>query len=177
MRFRTFFLFLLLVATALFALLNWPAFTTPTTLSLGLGTVQAPIGLLMLGVVFLLGAMALAQVIYVQGTALADARRQAKELQAQRELADTAEMSRFTDLRNFVDGEMLKVAHTSNDLKSALLARLDQIDQHHQSLLQETANSLYAHIGQLEERIDHAVAPRGMPPPERPIAQGNGRPR
>src|SRR5438132_4653560 len=84
MRFRTLFLFLLLVATGWVALMNWPAFTTTTTLSLGFGTIEAPLGLLMLGVVFVLGAMCLAQIIYVQGTALVDSRRQAKELQAQR---------------------------------------------------------------------------------------------
>ena len=164
MRFRTLFLFLLLVVTGLFALLNWPAFTAPTTLSLGFGTIEAPIGLLMLGVVFLLGAMALAQVIYVQGMALADARRQAKELQAQRELAETAEVSRFTELRSFVDGELMKMARASNDTKTALLTRLDQMEQRTHVQLQETANTLYAHMGQIEERIEHPGAPT-LPPP------------
>jgi uncharacterized integral membrane protein len=178
MRFRTLFLFLLLVATGLFALLNWPAFTTNTTLSLGFGTIEAPIGLLMLGVVFLLGAMCLAQIIYVQGSALVDARRQSKELQVQRELADTAEASRFTELRGFVDAEMMKAARAANDLKSALLTRLDQMEQRSHVQLQETANTLYSHLGQLEERIDHATVPAGMPPPERTLPpQGNGRPR
>ena len=177
MRFRTFFLFLLLVATGLFALLNWPAFTATTPLSLGFGTIDAPIGLLMLGVVFVLGAMCLAQIIYVQGTALVDARRQSKELQAQRELAETAEVSRFTELRGFVDAELMKVSRASSDLKTALLTRLDQMEQRNHVQLQETANQLYAHLGQLEERIDHHPMPAGMPPPERTQPQGNGRPR
>ena len=70
MRFRTLFLFLVLALTGLFALLNWQAFTAPTTLSLVFGTVEAPVGVIMLGVVLVLGAMCLAYLIYVQGTAL-----------------------------------------------------------------------------------------------------------
>ena len=177
MRFRTLFLFLLLVATGLFALLNWPAFTTTSTLSLGFGTIEAPIGLLMLGVVFLLGAMSLALVIYVQGSALVDTRRQSKELQAQRELADSAEASRFTELRTFVDTEMLKLMRGSTDMRNALLTRLDQMEQRNHVVLQETANSLYAHMGQLEERLEHRDVPVGLPPAERTQPQGNGRPR
>ena len=80
MRFRTFFLFLVIALTVLFALLNWPAFSQPTTLSLVFGTVEAPVGVIMLGVTFLLGAMCLAYLIYIQGAALLDARRHTREL-------------------------------------------------------------------------------------------------
>src|SRR5205814_7682456 len=89
MRFRTLFLFLVLAVTALFALLNWSAFTAPTTLSLVFGTVEAPLGLIMLGVVFVLGVMCLAYLIYVQGSALVESRRHSKTLQAHRGLAES----------------------------------------------------------------------------------------
>ena len=58
-----------------------------------------------------------------------------------------------------------------------LLSRLDQMEQRHHMQLQETANQVYAHLGQLEERIEHHPMPAGMPPPERTQPQGNGRPR
>jgi uncharacterized integral membrane protein len=178
MRFRTLFVFLLLAVTGAFALLNWEAFTTPTTLSLAFATVQAPIGLLMLGVVFVLGAMCLAVVIYVQGTAMAESRRQAKELQAQRELADTAEASRFTELRGFIDAGMLSLTRASADLKSSMLTRLDQLEQRNHVALQETANSLYAHMGELEDRLEHRPSvPAAIPLAERPRPEANARPR
>jgi len=177
MRFRTLFVFLLLVATGLFALLNWQAFTAPTTLSLGFGSVEAPIGLVMLGVVFVLGAMCLAVVIYVQGTAMVDTRRHTKELQAQRELADTAEASRFTELRTFIDNGLLVMSRTSNDMKAAMLTRLDQMEQRNHVALQETANALYAHMGELEERLEHRAVPGAVPPVERTRAEGIARPR
>src|SRR5256885_6111688 len=109
MRFRTLFLFLVLALTAVFALLDWPTFTAPTTLSLVFGTVQAPLGVIMLGLVFLLGAMCLSYLVFVQGTALVDSRRHAKELQAHRDLAENAEASRFTELHNFVNAELRKM--------------------------------------------------------------------
>ena len=161
MRFRTLFLFLVLALTGLFALLNWPAFTQPTTLSLVFGTVEAPLGLIMLGVVFLLGAMALAYLIYVQGSALMESRRHARELQVHRELADKAEASRFTELRNFINEEMRKLEQTQADARMVLLERVEQMEQRTRSALQETGNSLSAYIGELEDRIEHHRGPNG----------------
>jgi len=161
MRFRTLFLFLVLAVTALFALLNWQAFTAPTTLSLVFGTVEAPVGVIMLGVVFLLGAMCLAYLIYVQGTALMDARRYGKELQAQRELVDRAEASRFTELHNFVNTELRAQAATEAETRAQLLTRLELLEQHMRVALQETGNSLSSYIGELEDRIEHRRAGNG----------------
>ena len=48
MRIRTIILLIALCAIAAFAALNWGAFTTPTTLSLGVTDFQAPLGLVML---------------------------------------------------------------------------------------------------------------------------------
>lgn len=161
MRFRTLFLFVVLTLTGLFALLNWQAFTQPTTLSLGLGTVNAPLGLIMLVVAFVLGAMSLAYLIYVQGAALMETRRHQKELQTHRDLADKAEASRFTELHNFVNDELRKVEAMQADTRAQLLSRLEQMEQRTRSALQETGNSLSAYIGELEERLDHRRPPNG----------------
>ncbi|HEY2925903.1 LapA family protein [Piscinibacter sp.] len=168
MRLRTLFLFLVLVLIGLFALLNWQAFTAPTALSIGFRTLEAPIGLVMLGVCFVIAAMCLAVVIYVQGVALLDARRQAKELQAQRDLAERAEASRVTELRNFFNAELLAVTRATTELRLGVLSRLDQMEQRSQKALQETSNTLAAHIGELEDRLDHAHVPLPLEAPERP---------
>ena len=161
MRFRTLVLFLVLALTGLFALLNWQTVTQPTTLSLGLGTVNAPLGLIMLGVVFLLAAMSLAYLIYVQGGALMETRRHQKELQTHRDLADKAEASRFTELHNFVNDELRKIEAMHADTRAQLLSRVEQMEQRTRSALQETGNSLSAYIGELEDRLDHRRAPNG----------------
>jgi len=161
MRFRTLFLFAVLGLTVLFALLNWKAFTTPTTLSLVFGTVEAPVGVIMLAVTFVLSAMCLAFLIYVQGAALMDSRRHTKELQLQRDRVEKAEASRVTDLHNFVNAEMRAAAQIHADMLTQILARIDQLEQHNNVALQETGNSLSAYIGELEDRLEHRRIPNG----------------
>jgi uncharacterized integral membrane protein len=163
MRFRTLFLFAVLALTVLFALLNWEAFTTPTTLSLVFGTVQAPIGLIMLGVVFVLAAMCLAYLIWVQGSALMESRRHSKELQVHRELADKAEASRFTELHNFINAELQKMERMHADTRTQLTARIEEMETRTRLALQETGSALSAYIGELEHRIEHR-GPNGSEP-------------
>ncbi|TMH12047.1 MAG: LapA family protein [Betaproteobacteria bacterium] len=159
MRFRTLFLFVLLVLTGFFALLNWEAFNTPSTLSLGFRTVEAPVGMVMLGIVVVMAAMCLAVVIYVQGAALFDARRQARDLQAQRDLAEKAEASRYTELRGFINGELLSATRASTELRMGLLARMEQLEQRMRETMQATGNTLAAHISELEDRLEHGRLP------------------
>jgi len=116
-----------LAVVALFALANWGAFTALAPLSLGVTTVQAPLGLIMLGLVVFVCVLFTAWMITMQAAALLEARRQTKALQAQRDLADRAEASRFTELR------------------ADLMARLD-----------EMANVNAAYFGQLEDRLERA---------------------
>jgi len=150
MRFRTLLLFLVLALTGLFALVNWPAFTAPTTLSLVFGTVTAPLGLIMLGVVFVLAAMSVAYLIYVQGSALRESRHHARELQAQRALAENAETSRYTELHSHVSAELRRMEQLHADTRAQLLTRLDQMEQRNRLALQETERLL-------EDRIEHRM--------------------
>ena len=130
--------FLILVLVGLFALLNWDAFSALTPLHLGLTTVQAPLGLIMLGLVIFLCVLFTVWVIALQAGSLMDARRQTRELQAQRDLADRAEASRFTELR------------------SDLMARLDRLQSELRLGVEQHANSVAAHIGELEDRLERA---------------------
>lgn len=154
MKLRTLFLLLILGIIALFTLLNWGAFMTPTSLTLGIADVQAPLGLVMLGLLLFMLAVFLVYVVYLQTTVLMDARLSNKEVQHHRKLADQAEASRFTELRTFLELELLKqIAHdkASRDL---VLARVDQLERDLRLTVEQTANSLAAGIGQLEDRMD-----------------------
>ena len=88
MRIRTIILLIALCAIAAFAALNWGAFTTPTTLSLGVTDFQAPLGLVMLIAIAVLTALFLVFIITLQTTVLLETRRQARELQTSRTLAE-----------------------------------------------------------------------------------------
>ncbi len=146
MNLRTFFLLLTVAAIALLAALNWSALSAPSHVSLGLVTFDAPLGLLMLGLTVLLGIFFVAYVLSLQGTVLLDARRHAKEMQVQRELADKAEASRFTELRQY-----LETQHSQT--QSALWARLDALDARITARMLESDNSTAAYIGQLEQQL------------------------
>ena len=103
MNIRTFFLFLTIGVIALLAAFNWNALITPSDVSLGVTDVQAPLGILLLALTGLLAVFFVAYVLWMQGTVLLEARRHAKEMQAQRDLADKAEASRFTELRGVIE--------------------------------------------------------------------------
>lgn len=159
MKFRTLFLLLILGATAGFAALNWDAFVTPTTLSLGLTDVHAPIGVIMLGVVIFLTAYFMAFVIYLQASALFESRRHAQELKLNRELADQAEASRFTELRSFITTELQALAKQKADsggpgtADPAIMARLDRIETELLSAVEQSGNNTIVSLGQIEDRL------------------------
>jgi len=110
MHIRTLLLLIVLGAIAAFATVNWNSFMTPTNLSLLFATIQAPLGLIMLGFTALLTALFLLFIAYLQASLLMDTRRHTREMQAQRALTDQAEASRITELRKFLESELLKIA-------------------------------------------------------------------
>ena len=113
-------LLLLIIGIAVLAFvgLNWAAMNTPTDLNLGFTEIRAPLGLVLLGLMAALSVVFVAMVAYTQGTVLVETRRHAKELAAQRELADKAEASRFTDLRAHLDKEMTRLTDSvAKDVK------------------------------------------------------------
>jgi len=147
---------LLAVLFAAFVAVNWSAFIAPTTLSVLVGTVQAPLGLVMLGVTGLVVLLFAVYMAWWQGRILLDTRRHTKEMQTQRELADKAEASRFTDLSGRLDSQI-----------AALGTRLNQrIDERTQELrieIQHSANGVAASLGELEDRLERGSAPRWEP--------------
>ena len=146
MQLRSLFLLLIVVAIAALATLNWPALAAPTPVFFGLATFDAPLGLIMLGLTTLLGIFGLAYVLSLQGSVLLENRRHTKEMQAQRELADKAEASRFTELRTFLEAQ-----HQQG--QQAVLARLEQLEAHMAARAQETDNTTAAYVGQLEQQL------------------------
>lgn len=161
---RTLYLLLLLVAAVLAAvtILNWEAFVTPTELSLGFAQVALPLGLTLLSLLVLLTVIFLVHAVYLQGTVLLDTRRHTKELQANRELADKAEASRFTALREFIAAELATQAARQAEAQQALMARIAELEQASQTFTEQTGNSLAASLGELEDRLE-----RGLPGPRR----------
>ena len=152
-------LFLVVVLIGMFALVNWPAFTTPVPLSLVFTTVLAPPALIMLGLLLFMSLLFAVWAFSLQGTTLMEMRRQNKELQAQRALADSAEASRFSELRSFVTAESARVAQVTQALRTDMLARLDRLQDESRLAWEQNTNSLAAHLGEIEDRLERGTLP------------------
>ena len=160
MRTRTLLLLVVLIAIGVFAAINWTAIVAPTTLSLLVTDVQAPLGLIMLGVTALVTLLFLLFVVYLQTSVHLDTRRHTRELQGQRELADKAEASRFTELRAFLETELRKLEEQSGTAQANMAARLDQVQRELGATILHTENSLSAYIGELEDRLHRTDSSR-----------------
>ncbi|PKN70867.1 MAG: Signal transduction histidine kinase [Deltaproteobacteria bacterium HGW-Deltaproteobacteria-12] len=154
MNIRTLLVLLVLGIIALFAVVNWSSFMAPTTLSLLVYTIQAPLGLIMLGFTGLLTALFLLFIAYLQASSLIDSRRYARELQTQKELADQAEASRINALHRSLEAEVAKLAKQGEESRIAVETRLDQLDLDLRSAVEQSGNILAAYIGEFEDRLE-----------------------
>lgn len=159
MKLQTLLFLIILAAIAVFAAINWNVFISPADLSLVITRVQMPLGLLMLGLLVFVTALFLVFVVYLQASALLETRRHARELQANRELADKAEASRFTELHKFLEDELLKQARLNTDSKAEVLARLAQAELDIRTFIEQSGNTLAAYIGELDDRLEKSMAP------------------
>lgn len=94
----------------------------------------------------------LVYIVFQQAGVILEARRYAKELKSHRELADTAEASRFTELRIFLDAELRKIEAQNAAATRELGARIERLEQ------------------QLQDRLPpppHPAAATTTPPPPR----------
>jgi uncharacterized membrane protein len=165
MRAPTLLLLLTLIAIVIFAAINWSVIMAPTSLSLVFATVQAPLGLIMLGLTALIVVLFLVFVVYLQTTVLLDSRRHARELQGQRQLADQAEASRLTDLRTSVEGGLRALGEQSSESRVTEAARLDQLERNLQATIEQVGNTLSAYIGELEDRLERSTGNRDRTSP------------
>jgi hypothetical protein len=149
--------FLLALAFAAFAVLNWSAIAAPTALSIGFTTVHAPLGLILLTGSGVITAAFVSFVVYQQVSALLEARRFARDLHAERALADKAEASRFTDLRTYLEGELRALNERAAAARAETDARMGQLEVRLADRLTEVANGLSAHVSEVEDKIDRAL--------------------
>ncbi|MDM0031058.1 LapA family protein [Variovorax sp. J22P271] len=163
---RTAVLLIVVLLIAALAALNWGTIATPTLISIGFMQVTAPLGLIMLGLTALLGIFFVAYVVYLQSSILMETRRHTKEMQAQRDLADKAEASRFTELRSFLETQENVHMARNAERHAALLARIEQVETAARQRADQSENTIAAHIGQLEDRLERrpAPTPAAMPP-------------
>ena len=153
MRFRTIFLVLAIVLIAAFVALNVDEFTRISTLSLGFTTIQVSLGLVMLALLIATLVIFLGSALYMQSRNVLEARTHTKELNAQRELADKAEASRFTELRAYLEAQVVAEQQRETALGTVLADRFAQQQQVLLARMEQMDNTLAAYMGELEERL------------------------
>ncbi|MGA7951492.1 MAG: LapA family protein [Thiobacillaceae bacterium] len=147
-----------LVLLGVFVLANWSLLTTPTTLSLVAYSLNAPLGLILLGTTLLFVGLFTAYVLILRTGMLMDARRHARELQAQRLLAEKAEASRLNELRSQLDSEFSQLRERAEKSHADLSARIEAMEQALRNAIDESGRSLSAYIGEVEDKLDRGLA-------------------
>ena len=150
-----------LVLLATFSAANWALLTTPDTIDLVVLTVQAPPAMIVLAGTLLVVALFGIYVVALRTATLVETRRQLKALDSQRELADKAEASRFTALASQIEQGLAGTRTLIEETRAQTGARIDALDVSLTRTLNETANAVFANIGEVDDKLDRlAPAPR-----------------
>ncbi len=153
MRARLFFLVVAILLVAGFAAQNWPEFTRTAPLTFGVVVQEASLGLVMLG------ALAVVLLVFLVSSAMHESRyvfesrRHARSLQAQRDLAEKAEASRFTDLRQQLDAHLRENRQRDSIAATELEKAMVQSQRELRNQLELINRTLDGRLTELEGRI------------------------
>ena len=142
-----------IVLIAGFGALNVDEFTRTSTLNLGFTSMQLPLGLVMTVLVIAILLIFLVTTLYMHSTNLIETRKYAKQLNAQRELADKAEASRFTELRRYMESQAVLATNQGNDTVAAIDRRMMQTEKLLLQRLEQTDNTNAAFWGQHDDAL------------------------
>ena len=164
MRAKTIFLVLFIAVVAAFVALNVGEFTRASVLSLGFTSVQVPLGLVMLALLAAVAVIFLGVMIYMQSSNLLETRNYARELSTQRELADKAEASRFTELRQYLEAQAASQQRREQAAEQVLGERFAAQNRVLMARVDQSDNTLAAYMGQLEDQIERREKTHFMEP-------------
>jgi hypothetical protein len=154
MRTRSIVLIVAILLVAAFAALNWGEMVRPTVLSFGLFVSEAPLGAILLGLLAVTLVLFLASTAAMKTQSLMDYRAHQKTLEAQRELADKAEASRFVDLRQHMDTQLRELrerdAISAGELEKSRMEAQREI----RTQLEQINRTLAARLNEMESRLD-----------------------
>ena len=144
MQLRNILLIFILSVLVIFAAINWSAIVEPTSISLIFTTVQAPLGLILLTITALLAVFFLTFVVYMQSSILMERQRLSRDLETQRQLANQAEASRFSELHAYLETELQQLATRDQDMQNHIETRLTTLEQTLNATIEQTGITLSA---------------------------------
>jgi DNA anti-recombination protein RmuC len=165
MRARLVFILVAILLVAGFAALNWSEFNRTAPLSFGVLMTDAPLGVVMLTLLGITLAIFLVSSAAQESRHMMEHRRQSRDLQAQRDLAEKAEASRITDLRQHLDTHLResrqREAIAATEFEKAMVqsqrelrAQLDQMNH----TLATRLDELTGRLGPRTERVERVDA-------------------
>jgi hypothetical protein len=158
MRARIFFAVLAILVVAGFAALNWPEFQRTTPLNFGFFMMDASLGKIMLALLALGLLAVLISGSMLRSRMMVTENRYTRELQVQRDLADKAEASRFTELRQYLDGHF-RDSRQRDALGSTEFEKSMVQSQRELRNQLEQMNQMFARrLGELDDRLDARIA-------------------
>jgi len=154
MRARMFILVVAILAVAAFVALNWSEFLRTSPLSFGGAVAEAPLGLIMLGILAVVFAAYIVSGAVSRTQSLLESHQHMKALAHQRELADKAEASRFTDLRQHLDTQLRELrqrdAIAATEFEKAMVGSQREL----RTQLEQMSRAMTARITELEHRLE-----------------------
>lgn len=157
MHLRSVFLLLLFVLCSVFLIVNWEGVMAEVNVNLLWTEIQAPLGLILLMGPGLLILICLIYGFVQQAGLSMELRRVNKQLQQARDLAQKAELSRFTELKSEMQKQITELQNQSASRHSSLMAAVNGVQAAVDESAQETVNSLSASVGEVEDRLSLLV--------------------
>jgi uncharacterized integral membrane protein len=147
------------ILLGMFSVANWNLLTAPASINLLAFTIEGPLGMILLGATLVLLALCTVYVLWLRTTTLMELRQHAKDLEAQRALADRAEASRFTELRVHIGEEAGRQRTLIEEVRAVLNSRMDALERTLLGSVQEASNTLAACVGEVDEKLNR-LAPQ-----------------
>jgi uncharacterized integral membrane protein len=154
MRTRTIALVVAILLVAGFAALNWAEVVRPAPLLFGPIVADAPLGLILLGLLAVTLILFIVSSAAIRTQSLMDYRHHQKTLEAQRELADRAEASRFTDLRQHLDTHLKEMRERDAIAATEFDKAMAQNRREMQAQMEQMNRMVSARLNELEHRLE-----------------------
>lgn len=152
-----------LLLLAGFVVFNFEEFMRPSMLSFGGTVAEAPLGLLMLGVVVLMLVALVASNAWSRRRTVMERGHHYKTLEETRTLADNAEASRFTDLRNHIDARLRELRERDEITATEFHRAGIESQRELRNQLEQMNRAMMARLAEIETRLD-ARLDRVAPP-------------
>jgi len=162
MRARLVYIILAAIIVGGIAALNWPEVIRTSHLNFGVARADAPIGAIMFGAFLLTLLVFLASSVIMESRNLIVWKRHSRELETQRDLAERAEASRFTDLRHHIDTTLRDARQRDSVANREFEQSMLQSHRDLRTHIENMSRALMARLAELEARFGGRAATRDV---------------